>query len=351
MGEDNMSKKESQMPQIDPDGLVELLTRAIPQKLPIMLVGMPGIGKTDIPTHVVENVLGYDMAVYHPVISDPTDYKGMPWVVQKDGEYFANFIPFNDLQRIIDATEPLVVFFDDLGQAPPTVQAAIMQLLLARKINDHKVSDHVTFMAASNRKEDMAAVTGMLEPVKSRFCTILELTTDQEAWDLWAAKAGIEMKLRAFLRFKPELLCSFKPKADFTQSPIPRTIHNLDKLIKLNLSDSVKYVAYIGAVGEGFTKEFTAFERMYDSLTEIEKIPVNPMSVDVPTKPDVCHAIIGSLVQKAKRNNIHNIMKWVNRTGMEYQAVFVSDIENMKPELCETTAMVEWQVENGDLHI
>ena len=66
-------------------------------------------------------------------------------------------------------------FLDDLGQAPMSVQAAAMQLILARRINGFKISDKVIFMAATNRREDKAGVTGILEPVKSRFAWIVEL--------------------------------------------------------------------------------------------------------------------------------------------------------------------------------
>jgi hypothetical protein len=341
------------VPRIGPKEFAALLRKSIPARLPILIVGMPGIGKTAIPTQIVEE-LGYKLQVVHPVVSDPTDVKGMPWVVKEAEKYVAKFIPFNDLKAMIDATEPLVVFFDDLGQAPPTVQAAIMQLLLARKINDHKVSDYVTFIAASNRKSDMAAVTGMLEPVKSRFATIMELTVDNDAWNEWAVGANLDYRLRAFLRYKPELLCAFKPNSDMQQSPIPRTIHNLDYLIKLNLEEDgegVEFAAYGGAVGIGFTKEFIAFCDIYQNIQDIKRVLTKPSSVDVPSKPDVKHAVISMLVGMAERQYMENIMKYVDRFPIEFQAVFVSDIELMKEKLCETKAMIDWKVRNGDLHI
>ena len=76
---------------------------------------------------------------------------------------------------------------DDLGQAPPAVQAAAMQLILARRINGSLVSDEVCFVAATNRKNDKAGVARILEPVKSRFAAIVELTPCVEEWATWAA--------------------------------------------------------------------------------------------------------------------------------------------------------------------
>ena len=97
----------------------------------------------------------------------------MPFVT--DGQ--AEFLPFGDLRALIQADKDTVFFLDDLGQAPPTVQAAAMQLILARRINGHHVSDSVTFIAATNRKQDKAGVSGILEPVKSRFATRCTTTT------------------------------------------------------------------------------------------------------------------------------------------------------------------------------
>ncbi len=120
----------------------------------------------------------------HPVVSDPTDFKGLPGIIGDKAE----FLPFGDLRQMIEADKPTIVFLDDLGQAPAVVQAACMQLLLARQINGKKISGHIVFIAATNRREDRAGVTGILEPVKSRFKTILDLEVSADEWTEWAFK-------------------------------------------------------------------------------------------------------------------------------------------------------------------
>jgi hypothetical protein len=347
----NQQDASLKVPQVGPKDLALLLAKTIPARIPLLITGMPGIGKTDIMKQGIRAIEPMDEMILHPVISDPTDFKGMPWVLNRDGSYAADFIPFGDLEKIIKTTRPLTVVFDDLGQAPPTVQAAIMQLLLARRINEHKVSDLVTFIAASNRKKDMAAVTGMLEPVKSRFCSIVELTVDPDAWHEWAIQNGIDHRLRAFLRWKKELLCDFKPRSDFIQSPVPRTVHNLDKLIKLDLPESVKFGAYSGAVGTGFVKEMLSFFLIYNSMKDLKLVPTHPDAVDVPSKPDVRHAVISAIQGMCDRKTMKNVMKYVARFPIEYQALFVSDIEIGQPDLCETSAMIDWKIQNGDLHV
>jgi len=205
---------------VSPGQLYESLLFSLKHRFNLLIVGAPGIGKTEIVNQACGEA-GMKMIVSHPVVSDPTDYKGLPFVVDGDR---AEFLAFGDLRQLIDAKKPSVFFLDDLGQAPPSVQAAAMQLLLARKINSHQVSDHVRFIAATNRRQDKAGVQGVLEPVKSRFASILHLETDHEDWVKWALEKDLPTELIAFIRFRPELLHDFKPSNDMINSPCPRTV-------------------------------------------------------------------------------------------------------------------------------
>ena len=143
----------------------------------------------------VATSLKHDLIITHPVVEDPTDYKGMPAVVQGDGGPTASFLPFGELNRMLSATVPTVVMMDDLGQAPPAVQAAVMQLILARQINGRRISDHVSFIAATNRREDRAEVplTGP-RPVSGRPAVVL--TPLAGARHLWASGKLARIPLR-----------------------------------------------------------------------------------------------------------------------------------------------------------
>ena len=146
-----------------------------------MLTGGTGVGKSSI-IKMLAKSLGMDIIISHPALADPTDPKGFPFVV--DGK--AVFLPFGDLERAMNAKRPTIWFLDDYGQAVPAVQAAYMQLLLEGAVNDLRVSEHVVMVAATNRKEDGCNVSGILECVKSRFITILNVDTNAEDWVVWA---------------------------------------------------------------------------------------------------------------------------------------------------------------------
>ena len=183
-----------------PREVAELVTHLLKEQVVLCIWGPPGCGKSDIVAQAVAR-LGWDMIVMHPVVCDPTDFKGLP--AFKDGG--AEFVPFADLQRMMMADKPLVVFLDDLGQAVPSVQAAVMQLVLARQIGGKKISDQVRFVAASNRAEDKAGVSRMLTPLLNRVEHV-DIGVSVEDWQLWAVANNIDARVRAFIAWKNDQL-------------------------------------------------------------------------------------------------------------------------------------------------
>lgn len=334
--------------QLTPSQLITFLTAAVLARLPILITGQPGGGKTDI-TELVKDATGYDLLTSHPTVSDPTDFKGLPFANGQSTE--ATFLPFGDLSQAINATRPLIWFFDDLGQAPPSVQAACMQLFLARRINGHKVSDFVTFVAATNRRTDRAGVSGILEPVKSRFASIVELVPDIDSWCNWAFSHDIPATLIAFLRFRPDLLSDFKPTADMTNSPIPRTWANLAKLELLNLPAQLEIVAMGGAVGEGPAVEYIAFRRMFQSLTSIDTILLDPKNCKLPTAPNELYATCTALASKATDVTLSRIgiyaQRLVDASRGEFAVLLMRDCIRRTPKLQHTDAFV--RISSGPL--
>jgi len=320
---------------------------------PILLVGQPGIGKTDLVTQACE-AGGYDLIISHPVVSDPTEYKGMPWVIQKNGDAQASFLPFDDLELLIEAKRATVYFLDDLGQAPAAVQAAAMQLLLARRINRHKVSDAVVFAAATNRRQDKAAVQGILEPVKSRFVTIIEVEADVEDWCKWAVQKGLPFELISFIRFRPELLNQFKPTADMVNTPCPRTVTHAGFLLGLELPEATEFETYSGAAGQGFATELVSYLKIYRKLPDIDAIIANPLKAEVPTLnakegPATLYAVCGALASKAAKKTFPKIIQYADRLPTEFSVMLIKDCIFKDKDLATISAFGEWSVKHAGI--
>jgi hypothetical protein len=240
---------------------------------------------------------------------------------------------------------------DDLGQAPIGVQAAAMQLILARELNGKKIPDHIVFVACTNRRIDHAGVSGILEPVKSRFCSIVNLEPDLDDWCEWAFEYGIEPELVAFLRFRPELLCKFEPTADMTNSPIPRNWENADSNLKMQLPAAIENEAIAGSVGAAAATEFAGFLQMYRQLPSIDAILADPDGQPIPSSPNVLWAVASGLVYKTNLQNWPRVARYAERLTEEGQgemaAFLLRSVTRHRPEVQQTPEFV--RLMSGDL--
>jgi hypothetical protein len=303
---------------VKPSQLTTLLTKAFPAKEPVLITGAPGIGKSEVGVGAC-SIVGADHLIMHPVVSDPTDYKGMPWV--ENGR--ASFIPFGDLHTLINAKKLTVCFLDDLGQASPAVQAAAMQLVLARQVNGHAISKHVVFVAATNRRTDRAGVSGILEPLKSRF-TIVELVPDMDDWCAWAAANDVAAEVIAFLRFRPALLSNFEPNADMTQSPCPRAWAAVSRWLAIGLAPELQLPTVAGRVGRNAAGEFVAFLRTWAEMVSPDLVLTTPDTAPIPTEPAAMYALATALSVRVAPASMGRYCRYLDRLVQEGRSEFAA---------------------------
>lgn len=323
-----------------PSQLSALLSATITARLPILITGSPGIGKTSIVEQAAA-AADNDLVISHPAVADPTDAKGFPWA--EKGK--ASFLPFGETLRVLEAKKPTTWFLDDLGQAPPAVQASFMPWILARQVNGHRLPDFVTIVAATNRRTDRAGVTGVLEPVKSRFASIVELEPDLDEWCQWGLqKPYIPPELIAFLRFKPDLLNQFKPSADLVNCPSPRTWASAGQLLSLRMPLPLEHQALVGAVGEGAAGELAAFLQMFRALPSIDSILADPNHAVIPTALNVLYAVTAALASRTTEQNFANVARFAQRLvdahHGEFAALLLRDATARKPVLQTTATFV-----------
>jgi hypothetical protein len=338
--------------------LDKFLSFCIIHKQNVLIKGSPGIGKTSIVESACKKA-GAGLITTYPVVSDPTDYKGLPFAAN-DGKS-AHFLPFSELDQLIKADRPTVYFLDDIGQATPAVQSALMGLLLSRRINGFQVSDHVTFIAATNRREDMAGVSGVLEPVKSRFASIVQLDVDADDWITWAIENNMPTELIAFIRFSPDILSAFKPTRDIVNTPSPRTVAHVGRLQNLGLSVADDYFteAVAGAAGEAFASQYKGFLDTRAELPTVEEVLLNPDGARLPESPSAKYAIAEMLASRMTEATADPLICYLGRLNPEFAALSFKSAftreqarrnkgETLK-SFSETTAYINWAVKFHDV--
>jgi len=321
-----------------PRELKEILSKIyIPNRWPFMIKSAPGCGKSDIISQVAADV-GYDLIISHPVIDDPIDYKGMPAVINEK----AVFLPYANMEMLRTATRPTLYVLEDFGQAAPAVQKPCMQLLLVRQINGMKVSEYVTFGAATNRKVDKAGVSGVLEPVKSRFKGILGLRPDADSWNDWAMEHNMPVSLMAFVKFREDLLLDFKPTMELENSSCPRTIAAVGEIQNANPPERYRYRMFADAAGTTFAAGYTEFLSCFDSLIDLAEVFKNPMQAPIPNETRVQWFISGILAKKATPENIGAIIQYAQRLRDELHVFIVTAASKINEKVVTTPAYIAW---------
>lgn len=325
-----------------PSGLKVALKYAFKRNKTVLIVGMPGIGKTDI---VKQASKKYDLMILHPVVDAPIDYKGLGAIV--NGK--AVFLPYGNLEKMIKAKKKLIVFFDDLGQATEAVQKAVMQLLLAREINGVKISEHVVFVAATNRRGDKAGVSGILEPVKSRFDSIIELEPDADEWCAWAHKKKMPSELISYIQWRPQMIKDFVPTRDLTNSSVGRTVANVGKHMLDKVPSEVQFETFKGAAGKKMALEFTGFLKIYKELPTFKEIVTSPESAKVPSEVSGKFAVMGIIVENITNSNMKQCLTYLGRLSNEVTTAAMRLVSIKKPEALTNEAYINWCVKH-DTH-
>lgn len=318
-----------------PKELTATLTEFIKHQHNVLITSSPGCGKTAIVNQIAQ-ALDADLIPMFPAISDPTDAKGMPWVI--DG--IPQFVPFDKLKRLITANKLTICFLDDFGQAASSVQASFMQLIYARSVDGTPISPYVVFIAATNDKKHKAGVLGLIEPVKSRFVTILNLTSSINDWTEWATVSDIHPQVINFINAVPEALDDFKPTTDLTNSPSPRTWENVSKIAYLNLSPSVEYECFSGAVGSGRAMEFQSFREKESDLPLIKDL-LNPSSqIYMPKENHLIYFLINQLVYKANPKNIERIIEISTHMDQEFATLLLNKCKSFNKLLITNVNLI-----------
>lgn len=329
---------------VRPKKAEKILDFALTHGANVLITGRPGVGKTDMVKAAAER-LGHDFIVSHPVVDQPIDYKGLPWA----SEGKAGFAPYGMLKQMIDADRPTTVLLDDLGQAPPMVQAAAMQLILAREINGVPISEYVRFVAATNRRQDRAGVKGVLEPVKSRFQVIFNLEPAIDDWVAWALPHKIPPAVIAYARFRPETIQEWSPSAEIVNSPCPRTMAAAGKIYAASPPPEILLSLLSGAVGPDTGREMFAFIRSAENIPDPDAILMAPESASVPEKADMKFAVAQALAGRVGESTFSAGIQYMNRMEPEYGAMFVRDAIARDENLQKTRAFMQYTTDNQEL--
>ncbi|GHF83862.1 MoxR-like ATPase [Amycolatopsis bartoniae] len=304
------------------DTQLDALTLAVSADLPVLLWGEPGIGKTAALNQLAE-ALELPLTTVIASVHEPSDFSGLPVIGDDPAKQGVPMAPPDWAVRLVRAGRGLL-FLDELSTAPPAVQAALLRVVLERRVGALRLPPGARIVAAANPRSSAADGWELSPPLANRFVH-LQWTYDHDVvvrglGGTWP-KAALPRLDRArlpdavtfarrgvcgLLAARPELVHQL-PKNETRRGgpwPSPRSWEMALRLIAFAAaaaaSRDVLSVLVRGAVGDGPDLELLAgLDRM--DLPDPEMLLADPEAAVLPERGDLRQTVLNGVVEAVRK--------------------------------------------------
>ncbi|MFD8686646.1 AAA family ATPase [Streptomyces sp. NPDC059651] len=305
-----------------PDTQLEALTLAVSADLPVLLWGEPGIGKSAALTQLADS-LELPLTTVIASVHEPSDFSGLPIVGDDPAGQGVPMAPPDWAVRLVRAGRGLL-FLDELSTAPPAVQAALLRLVLERRIGTLQLPPGVRIVAAANPRSSAADGWELSPPLANRFVH-LPWVHDHDVvvrglggtWPRATLPQLAPERLTEAVDFARRAVCGLLsarpalvhrlPSGEARRGgawPSPRSWEMTLRLIAFataaNATRDVLSLLVRGAVGDGPGLELLAsLDRM--DLPDPEALLADPAGADLPERGDLRQAVLDGVVAAVRR--------------------------------------------------
>lgn len=310
---------------------------------PVMIYGKPGIGKTALVKNLTVSLaekLGkpFTLRTLYPSQLESVDVKGLPMLKKVDIKVDSSGeVVGEEVITITDWALPSffpiepdshgILFIDEALTAAPSVQHAIMPLILEREINGRKMPDGWWSVGAANRKQDGCPAQTFNPALNNRFAIHFVLKPSVDEFIEHAVKQGFDFRVIAFLRSNPQAgyLNSLSKTSDFAWASA-RSWEFLSNVLKLehNTTKNITelYTHIVGGIGIEVGNEFInycQYAHLLPSIKDILKDPEKAPLPDFSKDTSIAYLLTMNLVSVCIENhkNIPACFDYLHRYAIE----------------------------------
>lgn len=330
-------------PAISTTELYTHINTLIQTDTPLFIHGSPGIGKSYIVSDIAQkNKL--ELVDVRLSQMDPVDLRGVPSIKDDQTVWMPPvFFPK-------DPDSEGILFLDELNAAPPSVQAAIYQLVLNRQMGEYILPKGWRIICAGNRISDRGVVFRLPTPLANRMVH-LHVQARFDDFKLFALKANLHHFVIGFLSFRPDLL-STEPVVEDDANPAfatPRSYHMLSNIIKTTQSlNSIVSIIY-GTIGYSAGIEFVSYVKVYEELPDIAAI-YDGHYPEITNQPALLYALVSALVEYYNGSFEHqdHLFTFSEVLPTEFGVMLVKDVIVKDEGLATHPFFNKWLEKYGD---
>lgn len=326
-------------------GTIELykqLQILLKSDMPVFIHGSPGIGKSYIVNDIAKknNLELVDVRLSQ---LDAVDLRGIPTITNNQTVWMPPvFLP-------LDQDSAGILFLDELNSASLSVQAAIYQLVLDRKIGEYSLPRNWKIVCAGNKINDKGIVFKLPSPLVNRMVHLL-LEAKYDDFKNWAILNGIHSYILGFLGFRPDLLSSEVPNATETNPAFctPRAWSMMSNILKTESNVNLISPIIYGTVGYAAAVEFISFIKVYKTLPNIDDI-LNGTCEIIPTEPSALYALCSAVIEKYENTNqAINIFAYSKSLPVEFAVMLIKDLIVKDENIALLDEFDKWMEKYGD---
>ena len=292
-------------------------------KIPVMLLGAPGTGKTATVNDFAKKI-GADLVDVRLSAETPSSFEGKDYISPETGDLKkARAWWLKRIDENVKKDITTVLFFDEYTNAPDALQQLAYSPFNERRLHgtsfDYKLrtgKPGLYVFGAGNRVEDETGVREMVYASKTRVFTV-DFEVSSKEWIKWAEENDIDPKIRAFIYANPDALME-KPS---TGTACPREWANLSYA----MAEGVPYrQAAHGTVRGAQEAKFCAFYNDSALCPTIEEIVSGTAK-----KPDAVHlAAFAPTLAVALKNDekicshFPHVYNWIAGQSAECEVMF-----------------------------
>ena len=335
--------------------LIGLIKLGYKIKRPVLALSSPGIGKSSAVYQAASQLSEEHNEIFSVIevrasTSNPGELGDIKAVI--DGKVVdlpQSWIPTKDRVGSGAVSRAGLVLIDEIADSTPTVQSALQQLLLDRRLGSAKLADGWQTVAASNRATDKAAA-GRISTALINRCIVVTVEPDTDCFVNYALKRDFHTDVIAFARWKRSPW-NFDPSVK-NQNPAfcsPRSMEIMSDILKADTDPH--YEVITGTIGDGIGSEFAGFLKLKSELPNLDEIIRTPDTHPVPQRMDIAVAVLYALMGRLDEKTVTPILTFFARNSKEIAMAAFSDVCKQYPELVHNRVIQAWMVDPSNVKV
>jgi MoxR-like ATPase len=294
--EDPIHEQKGSLNKWNKSQLFKLLHGLYHTKIPTMIWGNPGVGKTSTVKFLGER-LGKPTEIRSGNKSDPTDFSGIPYLIDVEGEdgVKTKTLKFSEpkyVQMMKDNPNG-ILFFDEITTCSPVIQVALLSIIQDCQFGEFEIPKTIYRVAAGNYN-NITGTHNMSLALMNRFCHIFydmdfNFFTDgfiskfknyekakineTEEQIIKEKENKYRLAVVNFIKEHPEFLDAFPADGAISDPhefayPTPRSWEMVVKILSVLDENVPEYIEELvkGCIGDAACKLFIEFIKNYKGL-------------------------------------------------------------------------------------